>query len=437
MSSSRASMVVILCAALASGACEREQPNYCDTAPDHNCRDPSSDAGTPGTGKGCSTAKGANGNPCSGATPVCGDDNACHACTEHVQCGTKVCLPDGSCAVDVDVAYVMGGGHGSSCKQEAPCGTLQSALGTKSPYVKIIGTMKNVGTTTIDGQVVTIFADKGIQLSGNGDGPILVVTGRADVQIYDLEITGAQKGSKGDGDGIQLRADMNDMSKLLSPNLVLVGVNIDNNTRNGINVTSGILTIKKSTISGNADGIFAADSIVTITQSSIFDNTNIGIEMPDGSPEMLITVTNNFIYHNVRGLVLMPKNGSKLEFNTIVNNAIMNNIAGGVSCTTTTGGFKAPDNIILQNSLQNSSKGGIPQISGNCNFENSLTTLNSDTDFASIFDVKVNPNNYHLTARAGQAIDSAQTCDVGVDYDGDPRPSGQGCDKGADELQGN
>ena len=64
---------------------------------------------------------------CSGMTPACGADHACHACKKHEDCpASSACLPDGSCAVSSQVAYVdpvMGGG--STC---TPGGAVQEGV---------------------------------------------------------------------------------------------------------------------------------------------------------------------------------------------------------------------------------------------------------------------------------------------------------------------
>src|SRR5256885_654593 len=165
-------------------------------------------------------------------------------------------------------------------------------------YVKMAtGLVKDMKTTTIDGQSVTILADADAQLDRDGDGPVLVVTGAgAVVKIYDLKINGAT-GASG-ADGIQLTANGG------NPSLILTRVTIDGNQGNGITATGGTLTVSQSIISANDGG---------------------GIVMTGSGT--LFTIRNNFIFKNgnsltasVGGLSLVPTGASIVEFNTIVDN---------------------------------------------------------------------------------------------------------------------
>src|SRR5262245_61799122 len=62
---------------------------------------------------------------CSGATPACGDDNTCRACTANAECrDSDLCLSDGACADPAEIAYVQAGGTGPApCERGAACGS--------------------------------------------------------------------------------------------------------------------------------------------------------------------------------------------------------------------------------------------------------------------------------------------------------------------------
>ncbi|HRC58727.1 MAG TPA: hypothetical protein PKU97_22545, partial [Kofleriaceae bacterium] len=128
---------------------------------------------------------------CTGQKPICGADNVCRACTAHADClASMVCLPDGSCGIEDQVAYVANGGTSATCAKSAPCNTLTAAILLGKPYIKVASgePVKDTKTTTIDGKVVTILADPGARLDREGDGPILEIRSpTTDVKIYDLE----------------------------------------------------------------------------------------------------------------------------------------------------------------------------------------------------------------------------------------------------------
>jgi len=357
----------------------------------------------------CTTA---NPAACTATTPVCGNDDVCHGCTAHAECNSDVCLADGSCAATTSVAYVSGG-HSGTCGKADPCGTLDAALQTGRPYVKLAtGLVKDNKTTTIDGKAVTILADAGAKLDRDGDGPILVVqsssAAAATVQIFDLEITGAT-GTPG-GDGIRLTANGG------LPSLALTRVTIDGNQGTGVTAAGGSLTISRSTVSGNTGGGIAmsADGIVSITSTFIYRNGNT-------------------LNASAGGLSLKPTGASKIEFNTIVDNQANANStsAGGIFCDQT--GFVGSNNIIFRNTGGTT---GAVQTVGNCAYGNSINRAGTSAVDNSLNFVTPNtqPFDYHLSATSpGTVVDAAGIC-TGVDFDGNSRPIGAACDLGADEY---
>ncbi len=175
---------------------------------------------------------------CVAATPVCGDDHACRACEAHDECASGACLPDGSCAAETSVAYVLATGTGTTCTRAAPCPLLRSAIAVAKPIIKVgaAGAANDTGTVVIDGKTVTILAEAGAKLDRDGDGPILEVrSAGADVAIYDLTISGAT-GMSG-GDGIQLTPNGG------APKLSLTRAKVVQNQGSGISATGGTLTL--------------------------------------------------------------------------------------------------------------------------------------------------------------------------------------------------
>ena len=348
---------------------------------------------------------------CTGATPVC-RDTTCESCTRHLDCpASDVCLPDGSCvdpALD-QVAYVTQGGSGTTCMKAMPCATLDAAVLTGKPYIKIAaGQVKDNKITMISGRAVTVLADFGAKLDRDGDGPILDIhSANTDVRIFDLEITGATDPG---GDAILLQPNGG------SPMLTLTRVLVNGNQGRGIVGSGGSLVVAQSIFSSNAGGgiVMTASGIISITNSYIHHN---------GTPVMA----------SVGGLSLRPTGTSKVEFNTIIDNQANLGAAssGGMFCDVA--GFIAANNIIFRNT---GGAAGNVQTFGNCTYGNSFvmpgaTPADNSLNFAS---PNAQPYDYHLTTTSPSSVVGAAGACTGIDFDGDARPARGTCDLGADEL---
>src|SRR6188472_1398280 len=93
--------IVATLAMLALAACSKENPYYCESAPDHNCMTMTDMPDAPVEPTGCATSAECT----TESAPVCGADHACRACVLHSECGSAACLPSGSCGTDATVAY--------------------------------------------------------------------------------------------------------------------------------------------------------------------------------------------------------------------------------------------------------------------------------------------------------------------------------------------
>lgn len=423
--------VLALCAAVGIGAC-RGNPKYCEGAPDDNC-DNLTDAAQRCTSNEQCEAPAAvcdvtgsmtcvqctpdQASACGGTTPTCGDDQMCRACRAHAECpGSDACLPDGSCAAPGQVAYVRAGGTGAlPCAKETPCGTLQegiTAVDAGRPYVKVSnaggGVLAPSATTTIDGKAVIILADPGAKLDRMGDGVNLEVrnTG-ADVQIYNLEITGASGGA---GDvGISMPPGG-------MPKLALTRVKVTNNIGGGISASSGMLTVSQSTVTGNIGGG------VAIGAGATFDITNC-----------LIFRNGNSTTSNVGGVYLGGSGGTSVfAFNTVVDNQIQNDSlsTGGVYCNIP--GFSGSNNIIVRNFVDSDPNRANSNTIGQCgHLTSTVASTVTGLNFVSPDNA---PHDYHIQ-RGSSAIDQATTSStLAVDFDGEARPQGNARDQGADEV---
>jgi hypothetical protein len=111
-----------------------------------------------------------------GATPkmpIC-DNGTCRACRAHSDCGSGVCLTDGSCAAMIDVAYVNNtNGAGVTCSDLAHlstpmnpyCEINRAVLLSGKPYIKVAGSANLYAPVAI----MPLAPDTRITLVGPGD----------------------------------------------------------------------------------------------------------------------------------------------------------------------------------------------------------------------------------------------------------------------------
>jgi hypothetical protein len=355
----------MLIAGLCVAGCREQNDNFCTSAPHTNCMNlfdapiehcMNDQQCAPNicdlTGsKTCVQCTISNPMACTATTPVCSTANTCRGCTSHGECSSNVCLPDGTCALEASVAYVAPApaGGGSTCNKLTPCGTLQVAIQTDRPYVKVaVGLVKDVQVTTIDSKTVTILADVGAKLDRDGDGPILMIQSSgaagANVQIFDLEITGAT-GAPG-GDGIRLTASGG------TPSLSLTRVTIDKNQGIGVTTAGGSLAISQSTFSGNdGGGIVATNSSLTVSRSTFSGNQGGGISGMNGT----FVVVGNVFFNNggntslIGGISIGTSTNAanRLEFNSFALNTTADGVGPAVQCLA--GTFNARNNILNDN----------------------------------------------------------------------------------------
>ena len=415
---------VSFAAVFALASCKEQSSNYCPNNPHQNCMN---DAAIDGTGactgdqdcsaptsvcdlgvtKTCVQCTTSESSACTGTTPVCGSDDTCHACKAHGDCSSAACLPDGSCGTEMNVAYVDPSGTANAmCTKAMPCSTVAAALATNRPFVKFHGTTTE--QVTVNNESVTWLADSGATLTETTSGVIVQVTGTSTLTIYDLTIADALGST---GAGISLPAG-----------------------------NSATLALKRATVTGGGGvGIMCTGGTLTVSQSTISANTGGGISMTGAGTAF--DISNNFIYRNgntvsasVGGISAIPSSGSKLEFNTIVDNQANAGAAsaGAVFCDQS--GFIASDNLIFRNT---GGTAGNVQTFGNCTYGNSYVQPGSSTvDNTPMFaHPNTTPFDYHLTASTPNTIlDAAGAC-TGTDFDGDTRPIGVACDLGADEYK--
>jgi hypothetical protein len=192
------------------------------------------------------------------------------------------------------------------------------------------------------------------------------------------------------------------------------------------------------TIEDNADeGLEAVSCTLEILRSVFRHNDGGAMTLETGD----FTVINNFIYENgvdeiggvsVRGNPPGGAAAARLEHNTIVRNSGPDATTVGVTCSEVTTALTFRNNIVWANSAtapaetsgdncaHRSSLIGPEPVSGDGNLNDAPTYLDQAGD------------DYRLDDGSA-GIDAAASSDVAIDFEGDPRPSGDAPDMGADE----
>jgi hypothetical protein len=270
---------------------------------------------------------------CVATTPVC-VNNQCQKCTAHAQCAaSNVCLPDGTCADEAQIAYVQAGGTGTTCTKFAPCGTLDVGLTTNMPFVKInSGAVADIKTTSIDGKAVMVLAEPGARLERVNVGVILEVRNNADVKIFDLEVAGAT----GSGNAAIFIASG-------APILTLTRVKIDDSQGPGISAIAGTLTMTQSTVSRNTGGGISISGAQFDLVGNVFFSNGSGMSAVGAVSISTSQSTTN-----------------RLEFNSFSKNLVQDGVGSAIQCNA--GAFTARNNIMSgSGTLTN-----LEQVNGSC-----------------------------------------------------------------------
>lgn len=410
-----------------SGDCERDFP-LCDTSLNG------------GTCVQCTTN---DTHLCSGTTPICTNDQ-CTGCTKHADCpDSNVCLPNGSCAMISDVAYVDGtaGSDNTVCSKTMPCNRIEKAVMAKS-IVKISGTVTN--RCTLNDASATILADTGATLMPSDNGVALDIKGGSNLKIYDLTISTAKGTNAPDGTGISVSG---------TANVLLTRVTLTGNGTEGASVTGGQLSCSHCTVTGNTGhGIRATAGTIVITQSILRDNASGGIAV---GMSAAFDIVGNIVYHNGQSdqvnaggidiQVNKQPNGAspnRLDFNSISDN--MSAIIAGLSCMSVTP-LTATNNIVYGNGTAGQVNVKLMPTDAACDYIYSdigpvgISTSPSNMNQNPLYSNEAT-GDLHLTQTSpvqGQADPSTSLAGLAAeDIDDQPRVtrSGMGPDIGADQY---
>lgn len=401
--------LLVLTAALAG--CYKDNPNYSgDGGPDatEKCTQSSPDCvclTPPGVCVQCTADEK---DACTGATPACGDDNRCRECVADSECDSQVCLADGTCAEAASIIYASPSGldqSGCGTSIGNPCAFVRAKqeMTPARHTIKLLAGLYSLGGGDGDITQNTVLAAREATITRSNNGPILTVKNGSRFEIIGGTLTNATGNG---GDAIRCES---------GGTVAATSTTFDNNSEAGVDTDSCKIAITRS--------IFTRNFRAALTM---------------GGDPAVVAFTNNLAHHNgftstntIGGIRIQAAAGSKIEFNTIVDNVAdrSSTAVGGVNCT---GTLEARYNIIYRN--QGGPDASVVQTGGDCDFSSSFVEAPGTPDNTPGF---ISPNNspydYHLSGSSPATLINAAGACIGVDLDGRKRPVGGACDLGAYE----
>jgi hypothetical protein len=372
------------------------------------------------------------GGKCTGATPFCyaeaatcvgcldqgGNDEcasdwiceqrSCVPCDTDTACignsaaESTVCLRNGGCADQPDVAYVSAGGTANAeCSFATPCNSLASALATGRAYLRLQGDF-TVSAPLMISRSVSIYGERngGTTITRSGAGALFEVSGTGTVELSNLALTGATGAT---GHAISITGG--------APKLDLYRVDLIGNGGAGITGPAATLRVTGSLLVNNAQGGIATSATVVLENNFFVGNG--GATSNGGAIDLSSTDATNAIRFNTfasnQGTLKAVRCGAAAV-------KLSSNIFSGAApqvgtCTTTHSLFSVTPATL-----------GTNDIVGDPQFTDLTLPTRRDRDTM----------KYYLIPQASPAADAAENLVVDADFFGDPRSAPR--DIGADEF---
>jgi hypothetical protein len=338
---------------------------------------------------------------CSNPTPICDSSLSCRTCRTNIECPTRVCKSDGTCASPNDVATVNKEVACSDTTGNPYC-QIQPALGAGKPYVAVYGSATPYQGVTLSATATT---DLSVTIVGPGRGAVppatiegssapavavsSLVTRTTTVTLDGLHLIGSGGANRNAG----MRC-----SPVAGTAIVIVkNCAIHDSGTSGVDSNACTLTLDSNLIGpANAGGgVKLATTPYTITNNIIFENGNMSraVTIDDGSDGAFVfnTVANNQASAGIGGIECGAGAQKKIENSIVVSNSGASQV--GAACT-------------LTNTVT----------SGTVNFENTYRLKKNDTpNRACCVDKITNPiapNANHDVDRTGRPLGNAH--DIGA-----------------------
>lgn len=357
---------------------------------------------------------------CAYTTPVCDIHRSmCVSCTADAECASQTCLPDGACAVPLDVLYVApDGSDTATCMPGDHCSLIRALAlidGTKSTIRLDPARYSLAGTLTLPDDLHLVGRGAVIDRSAasSGGGVLDLAAGTS----ISLDYVTVQGGDGSAGFGI----------RCVNAGLALREVAIRGNAGPGVVGSECALAISHAEISGNGGiGVSATDGTLALARSRVMGNRGGGVAVTRASYDLEndIIAGNGDAASLFGGVLITQINAAAdhaFAFNTVARNLAAQGMAAGVLCGVVAAPLTFSSSIVVDNA-------GLQVDGGNCAW--AYSDLSTDPLF-------VDPlhDNFHLqiASPARDAADPAAT--LAVDIDGDARPQGPARDMGADEIR--